>query len=351
MSGSPARLAVASAVLYLGVILLAGCPAKYAKHDGYRNKRKTPWKRPKPIKIDSDGEAEIDGAVDYGKRKRARWYAITLPNDGDLSLKLNIVPGSEYEDFDLGFEVYSPKYKVLHRSDAEAEDAGELKKSVDLSALPKGKYLVHIFAQARNDTAEFELKVNFGKGAAKYSSTFPANVKFPNPLAAVPLFESFSCTRCSCKDAKCRSSCNKCSYCRNCSCRRWKCRKKCSNKCKRVVIRPGKFSCRTCSCKRSSRCRKSCAKKCTKKTPEPTGIVYARIIRYRAAGGGTYIKMNRGTNAGIKVGSKGAIISKKGGGITGGRFTVAAVGVRYCTATVSANLDAVSKAGRVRLTP
>ncbi len=352
MSGSTARIAVSAAILYLGTLLLAGCPgAKFPAHDGYRAKRKTPWKKPKKVKIDRDGEAEIDGEVNYTKRKRARWYALDLPSSGDLSVKLEITPGSQYEDFDLGFEVYNPAFKVLHRSDAEAEDAGELKKSAELSSLPEGRYLVHIFAQARTDTAEFELRVKFTRGSAKHSSNFPADVDFPRPLAAVPLFEKFSCSRCSCKDPKCRSSCDKCSYCRNCSCRRWKCRKKCRNKCRRTVVRPGKFSCRTCSCRSSSRCRKQCTKKCTKKTPPPTGVVYASIIRFRAKGGGTYIKINRGANAGIKVGWKGIVISKKGTAIPGGSFTVSYVGTRSSSATVSANLDTVSKAGRVRLNP
>lgn len=340
-----------AALLYLGTLVLAGCPgAKYPTHNGYRGKRKQPWKKPKKLKLDSDGEIEHEDEVDYPKRKRARWYSVQTPGDGDLSIKLEITPGSEYEDFDLGFEVYSSTYKVLHRSDSESEDVGELKKSAELTALPKGKYLIHIFAQARTDTARYDLNIKWSSGKAKHSSNFPANVKYPNPLAAVPLFESFSCSRCSCKQEKCRSTCNKCSFCRRCSCGSWRCRKRCRGKCRRIVRH---FSCRTCSCKYSSRCRRSCKKKCKKKTPvgPPKGVVYGRIIRFRAAGGGTYIKINRGKNAGVQVGWKGRVINKKGTGISGGSFKVTTVNARTSSGTVSASLDQVNKAGRVRLSP
>lgn len=353
MSGSSAaRIAVLVCCAYFGALLGLGCGSKYPTHDGYHAKRTKPWKRPKKLRFDEDGEAEADDRVDYAKRKRARWFAVTLPGDGSLMVRLNVTADQVYEDFDIGFEVYNSKFKRLHRSDNESEDAGELKKSTLLTSLPQGTYLVHVFLQSRTDKADFELRLKYSSGEAQYSSNFPANVPFPGTLPAVPLFESFSCDRCSCNDSKCRSACNKCSYCRRCSCRYRKCRARCRGKCRRGPIHRPRFSCRTCSCKSSARCRKSCTKKCKKKPDgPPKGVVYGRIIRSRARGGGTFILINRGSNVGLKVGSSGAVINKKGRAISGGSFSLSSVSTRSSTATVKATLDQVSGAGRVRLKP
>lgn len=353
MFGSHARTAAGAAVLYLGTLLLTGCPGtNWPTHDGYRSSQKAPWKRPKKLTLDRDGEAEIDDRVNYAERKRAKWYSVETRGDGNLSFKLEITPGTEYADFDLGFEVYNSRYKVLHRSDKEASDVGELKKTASVTGLPQGKYLIHVFLQGRSDRASYYLRVKYDSGKAKYSSNFPANVKFPTSLAAVPLFESFSCERCSCRDDKCRSSCNKCSFCNNCSCRAWKCRKSCPGKCKRVVVRPRpRINCSSCDCEKNATCKRACSKCKKTNTGPPAGVVYGSIIGLINAGGGTRITINRGQTANVASGWKGMVVDKKGTPIPGGAFRVENVSTRRCYGVVKAPLEQVSKAGRVRLSP
>lgn len=354
MSGSPARIAVLVGFAYFGALFSASCGSKYATHDGYRPKHHKPWKRPKKLRFDEDREADVDDRIDYAKRHRARWYSITLPGDGSLTVKLNVTSDQVFDDFDIGLEVYNSKYKRLYRSDNQSEDAGELRKSALLTSLPQGTYLIHVFGESRTDKADFELRLNYNSGQAQYSSNFPANVPYPKSLPAVPLFESFSCHRCSCHDSKCRSSCAKCSYCRRCSCRYRRCRARCGNKCRGRTTHHTThrgFSCSTCSCKSSARCRKSCTKKCKKTTGPAKGVVFGGIIRAKSRGGKTEIKINRGKNKGIAVGWNGVVINKKGQGISGGHFKVESVGARWCRGTVSATLDQVSSAGRVRLSP
>gem|GEM_PF-6771429 len=339
---------------YFGALFSASCGSKYATHDGYRPKHHKPWKRPKKLRFDEDREADADDRIDYAKRHRARWYSITLPGDGSLTVKLNITTDQVFDDFDLGLEVYNSKYKRLYRSDNQSEDAGELRKSALLTSLPQGTYLIHVFGQSRTDKADFELRLTYSSGDAAYSTNFPANVPYPQSLPAVPLFESFSCSRCSCHDTKCRSSCAKCSYCRRCSCRYRRCRARCGNKCRGRVTHHTNhhgFSCRTCSCKSSARCRKSCTKKCKKDSTPSTGVIVARIIRSQSRGKGTYILIDRGKNVGLKVGSKGTVIKKNGHAISWGDFSISAVQARSSSAIVNATLDQVAGAGRVRLHP
>lgn len=167
----------------------AACGPSIPEHNGYKSAKSTPWRSPKPIKLDDKNEGKVDGELDYGSHKRARWYAIDLPSSGDLQITVEANPQNDEGEFDLGLEVLDPGNRVLVKSDAEDEDARELTKTRSMAGLPAGRYLVHLYLQGRLDNADFELKVKFSSKASEVASDFPAHVQFLPKLALVPVID------------------------------------------------------------------------------------------------------------------------------------------------------------------
>ncbi|MEJ7603502.1 MAG: hypothetical protein WKG01_36790 [Kofleriaceae bacterium] len=247
-------------VLVLFVVACGG--PEVPAHSGYKSDKSKPWTKAKPLKIDEKGELKSDGELSYGELKRARWYAIELPSHGELSLRLEITPPGDAtnEDFDLGFEVLSPAYRAIHKSDLEDEDAHEVTKTTKLVELPPGKYLVHLFLQGRMDSAEYTLRGTFkSTSPAELKSDFPAQVAFLDPLPMVPLAD----------DAP----------------RGWKPDKK------PVIVK--------------STGRKPV--KVVEKKPTPVTAVSARIMNISVVGGGTQILIGRGTASGASDGMRAKI--------------------------------------------
>lgn len=162
---------------------------KVPAHSGYKSETAKPWKKPKALALDEKLEAKASGDLSYKDYKRARWYALDLPANGELTLKLDITPPGESvnEEFDLAMEVLDPGFRVISKSDLEESDAGELAKTKKLVDLPAGRYLIHLYLQGRMDSAEYELRVQFARTApAEVKTTFPAEVEFVPALAMVP---------------------------------------------------------------------------------------------------------------------------------------------------------------------
>ena len=158
-------------------------------HSGYKSETAKPWKKPKVLTLDEKLEADDDGELSYRDYRRARWYAIDLPANGELTLKLEITPpGDEVnEEFDLAMEVLDAGFRVISKSDLEEADAFELAKTKTLLDLTAGRYLIHIYLQGRMDSAEYELRAQFKRTApAEVKTTFPSEVEFVPPLALVP---------------------------------------------------------------------------------------------------------------------------------------------------------------------
>lgn len=178
-------------VFILGVVVMAACGGPQVPvHNGYKSEKAKPWKKPKPIALDDKGEAKVEGDLSYPDMRRAKWYAVDLPSNGQLSLKLEITPPGEAvnDDFDLAYEVLDPGFRVIGKSDLEDEDAHEVQKAKTLVDLAPGKYLVHLYLQGRMDTAEYVLRVAFKPTkASEVKSDFPAQVEFVPPLPMVAL--------------------------------------------------------------------------------------------------------------------------------------------------------------------
>jgi hypothetical protein len=177
-------------VLAALAIALGACGGpKVPIHSGYKSDKAKPWKKPKVLAFDDKNEAKADGDLSYRDYKRARWYEVDLPANGELTLKLEVTPPGDAvnEDFDLAIEVLDPGFRVVSKSDKEESDAGELAKTKTLVDLAPGKYLIHIYLQGRMDTAEFNLRALFKRTApAEVKTSFPSEVEFVPALAMVP---------------------------------------------------------------------------------------------------------------------------------------------------------------------
>jgi hypothetical protein len=177
-------------IVSLSIVLMACGGPQIPTHNGYKPKEAKPWKKPKTLKLDDKMEGKADGDVSYPDMRRARWFQIDLPANGQLALMLEITPPGDAvnDDFDLGMEVFDPSYRVISKSDLEDEDAHELTKKKTLVDLPPCKYLIHVYLQGRMDTADFVLHASFKSTAAAEAKTnFPAEVLFVPALAMVPI--------------------------------------------------------------------------------------------------------------------------------------------------------------------
>jgi hypothetical protein len=183
------RWIVSPSVVLMAVLAACGGP-QIPTHNGYKPKEAKPWKKPKTLKLDDKLEAKANGDVSYPEMRRARWYQVDLPSNGQLTVSLDVTPPGDAvnDDFDLAVEVLDSSLRVIGKSDLEDEDAHELTKKRTLVDLPPGKYLVHVYLQGRMDSADFVLRAAFRPtAAAEVKSNFPAEVAFVPPLALVPI--------------------------------------------------------------------------------------------------------------------------------------------------------------------
>ena len=287
------------------IVLAAGCGgASVPQHSGYKGKNPEPWKKPKDLKLtEKEGKytGKLEDSLDYGTFKRARWYKVTLPGPGKLDLDLEITPGTDAEEMDVAFEVLSPAYEVLAKSDAESDDANEQKKSKSLPDLAEGSYLLHVYLQGRMDAADIELKATFTRGELAWKSDFPNQVAYVNDLAAIPPLD----------DTPIKAPP------------------------KRPPPRPGGGTPRPPRPEPEAPVEPS--------APRP---VAASISNVEPAGSGARITVAAGTNHGVADGWKGSINGVKGSG-----FTVSGCGPVTCQATVKVSSDEAAAAGKVVLKP
>lgn len=171
-------------------LAVAACGGpKVPMHSGYKSDKSKPWTKAKALVLDDKSEAKSDGELSYRDYRRARWYSIDLPANGELTLKLDITPpgDSVNEEFDLAFEVLDPGFRVISKSDLEEADAGELAKAKTLVDLAAGRYLIHLYLQGRMDSTEYSLRASYKRTApAEVKTSFPSEVEFIEPLALVP---------------------------------------------------------------------------------------------------------------------------------------------------------------------
>ena len=198
--------------VFLSLGLLA-CGPKVPQHSGY--KTKAPWKKAKPFAL-TDGQGKVKGTLDYADYKRAKWYALDLPSNGDLNLDLQFEPTDDAGDATVAMEVLDSTYHVISEDedaplvapdkedgDDEAEeeeddeeeeedddDGGEgenTQKVRGLDSLPPGRYYIHLFVTKRMDSAEFTLQAAFTPMEAAIKTNFPKSVAWVPSLPQVPV--------------------------------------------------------------------------------------------------------------------------------------------------------------------
>jgi hypothetical protein len=175
-----------SLVLSLALAFLAGCAGKQIpQHTGYKGKKPTPWTKATAIELDDELAGKAEGELDYGAYKRAKWFTVTLPGPGELTIDLEVVPSGD-ADMDVAMEVLDKNFHVVTRADADAEDANEQKKQRKLADLDEGIYYIHLYLEGRLDAADFEVKLKFARGTKPWKSDFPQQVAYLNELPAVP---------------------------------------------------------------------------------------------------------------------------------------------------------------------
>jgi len=175
--------------------LLVACGgAKYPLHNGYRKSNSSPWEHPKVVQLDARLEGKTEGSLDYGGYKRAAWYAVRLPGDGDLTVNLEVYPPGD-DKFDLAYEVLNPSYQVISKSDKTSQDAFDVKKSKSLIELKHGTYLVHVYLENRLDQCDFDLSVKFTPRKLAGEDTFPRDVAFVPDLPIVPIQDDTPVTK------------------------------------------------------------------------------------------------------------------------------------------------------------
>ena len=294
------RWIVSCSIVLVGALAACGGP-QIPAHNGYKPKEAKPWKKPKTLKFDDKMEAKAEGDLSYPDMRRARWFEVALPSNGQLTLGLEITPPGDAvnDDFDLGMEVFDPGSKIISKSELDDEDAHELNKKKTLVELAPGKYLIHLFLQGRTDTAEFVLHAAFKPtAAAEVKSNFPAEVLFVPVLPLVPLQDDTP--------------------------RNYKPVVVVNHGPKHVAPRPAT----------------------PVKTEAPPPTVSARIINVQIVAGGTQITVGRGTSTGAADGMHGSIH-----GVASG-FQIGGCNERTCTATIKATPDQIkSSDGTVTLSP
>jgi len=280
----------------LALVVLAGCGGPdIPSHSGYKNTKMKPWKKPKVIALDDKGEGKADGDLIYAEYRRAKWYAVDLPSEGQLDISVEIAPPADDEDFDMAMEVLDPNFQVITKADLDEDDAHEVLKQRSLYDLSAGRYLIHLYLERRIDQAEYDLKVKFMAQAKAFESDFPAQVAFLPRLPIVPVLDDTPLDQI------------------------------------RVAHKP--------TIKRTGHGHKPTV---VTTTEDPGKKISAHVINISVTGSDSVITVDRGTSNGVQDGMKGYVQGVKDGG-----FTLTSCAERNCKGKVSATPDQISKSGKV----
>jgi hypothetical protein len=288
----------ASLVLACLVAGLVGCSKQQIpQHSGYKGKKPTPWTKAKVIELDDEFAAKVEGELDYGAYKRAKWFSLTLPGPGTVVLDLESVPAGDAE-MDIAFEVIDKNGHALARADADAEDVNEQKKQRKLPDLDEGTYLIHVYLQGRLDAADFELKLKFTRGEKPWKTDVPTPVSFLVELPTVPPVDDTPAA---------------------------------PVKVVKTTKRPRKIPTTTTP------------------TAVPTGKqpVLADITDVQPTDNGSKIVIGGGTSDGLDNGMRGSVTGLK----SGGSFTLTGCNANRCFGAVKASVDDVRSSGTVIVRP
>lgn len=284
-------------VFALALLACGGAPV----HSGYPAGETDPWASPTKMTLKDTGDASVEGAVNFAKRQRAKWYVVELPAPGVLNAKVKMDPRSTGAD--VGFEVLDAGYNIVVEA-MNDNDIGEDEKIRNVKEARAGRYYFHVFALQRTDVADFKLRIRYdpaepiakvvvSRDPVDPKSTFPWTV--PN-LPAVPQVPPADDTP--------------------------------GNRRAKVVTEIEKPA-------------------VTESDPMDGATVTARITEM----GGTPVRIviNKGSLAGVAEGWLGSVVDKNGKSLKKGTFKVKKVKNDECEGVVGLTLDEVQANPRVKL--
>ena len=307
------RLFLAAAIL---ASLICGCGgADVPMHNGYKSPKARPWRDPTVLELDKALEAEVDDAVSYPKRQRARWYAVDVPSVGQLQVTLTTQLLNDDREIDLAFEVLDEGYHILTQADRGDDDAGEEQKERTLKDLHPGRYYIHVYCQRRTDAADFTLELAYHIDPKANPSNFPASVAFVGALPDIPLKDDSPAPVAT------------------------------SHRCR------GKHCHHHGAAHRGDHHDEHRDEHHDEDHQPPPTSIRARIAGIVAGPHGTEIRIDRGANQGVAVGWKGDVVERDGSAIPGGHFSISRVSPVESFATVRAGPAVVTAAKYVRLRP
>jgi hypothetical protein len=164
--------------------LSAGCGSSIPKHTGYPEGKTSPWTSAKELTLDQRMEAQTRGDVNYANRHRARWYAVDLPSDGELTAVVTFDGDNPHTD--LAVEIFDAGLNLRAEGRTD-DDEGRPKKTRKVKDLAPGRAYVHVYTLNRTDSADFKVRLTF-KPVYRPDprKAFPNNVPSTPMLAAVP---------------------------------------------------------------------------------------------------------------------------------------------------------------------
>ena len=297
----------------IGALSLAGCKTtisqKASSGKDYR------YKGAKEIKLDDDleGRSRRD-VVTYPGGDREDWKFFVIPEGQRGELEVRVKHRPPRPDLDVAFNVYDEFFERVGRAKPKP---GDRTKKVTIEDARAGKYYVQVYAPRRMDAGKYRVRIRFKPKAVAAKEPEPGPEAFPDPpkLPAVPEPEET----------------------------------------------PEKVPCPNDPTRFQPDCapvaKVPCPNDPTKFEPDCPAVedvkpVQARILDYKiSASQGTVIVVDKGKKHGVDRGWKGQLLSRSGGPVPGGAFTVTRVTSRQSTGKVRLTVDQVKAAGRVLLSP
>jgi hypothetical protein len=175
-------------------LLVGACGGAQGFNSGYPSGEKEPWTSPDKLTINANGEASGEGTIAFPQDKRAKWYSVELPVQGDLQAKLTF--DAQNTGADVGFEILDSGFNVVAAPQSD-DDIGQAKKVRTVKDARAGRTYIHIYALGRADILEYKLRLKYDPKAGapppppqpqveNPGVVFPATVPNLPPLAAIP---------------------------------------------------------------------------------------------------------------------------------------------------------------------
>ncbi|MGH7857041.1 MAG: hypothetical protein ACREQY_06875 [Candidatus Binatia bacterium] len=346
LGNSPRRRPIA----LLAALALAAC-AHSVKQDKASGKDAR-WKGAKPIMLENNA-GEATGIVTYPGGDRVDWKLVEIPEGKKGSLEIELSWKPPRPGLDLAFDVYNEWGTKLGGVKAKKPSATRKskkkrgKKTLTL-APAKGKLYVEVYASNRGDAGKYRLKVAFQEESTATAPRFdPSTVSIPDPPKLAATFPECDTSALDKFDKNNPDCAGKSVACTKFDPNNPACAGACPDP---NAPDPKVKACEQffpeCDCNAPDANNPRC--KGVKVCLQPFNGLITDVT---VDGGGTFIQINKGTDAGVSVGMAGEIIDATGHPVKDGEFKIFKVFKTRSHAKVKVSREAVRKTLNVRLKP